>query len=204
LRNYLQLRLQAAGCTGVDPFSRLASWLLALLAGGSIARIELLAERAMLAALSRGARKVRWHHVRRARATRSRGFSAFGRMSAGLVSGVLAGAGLAFAASQFLNVTPETVQSMPGASTPLKRQDVDERRQSNANPLRQGGHGRQGSITVSDRFGPMEVRSSAQAFPVMADLKVTETAETVYLSRAIVARPGQATTTAAAFRDRQG
>ncbi len=67
-RDYLGFRLQAAGHRGRSPFTATACHWLARASRGLIRRINVLADKALLAAYAEGSVRVNWRHVRRAAA----------------------------------------------------------------------------------------------------------------------------------------
>ena len=61
--DYLMFRLASAGYRGADVFSKLAVRLIAMTSKGLMRRINILAEKAMLAAFTQGARRISLFHV---------------------------------------------------------------------------------------------------------------------------------------------
>jgi septal ring-binding cell division protein DamX len=63
IRAYLMFRLRSAGYQGPAIFSKTAALLIARLSKGLIRRINILADKAMLAAYARSATSITWNHV---------------------------------------------------------------------------------------------------------------------------------------------
>lgn len=88
LPEYLQCRLAAAGRSAPLPFSRGALWLLARASQGTVRRVNILADKALLAAYADDAQQVSARHLRQAIA--DSGFRPSGWRAASLRAGMLA------------------------------------------------------------------------------------------------------------------
>ena len=127
VRDYIRFRLHSAGYKGNDLFTAAAYRLLAVSSRGLIRRLNILADKALLAAFAAQSNRVRWRHVWRARYDDTR----LGRLQ--LLPGSLAsglGTGAAAALIGFTAVShyappirPETVTPPPQIS-----QNIDELR----------------------------------------------------------------------------
>lgn len=126
VRDYVRFRLHSAGNKGRDLFTGPAYWQLAIMSGGLIRRLHVLADKAMMAAFAAGRSRVHWHHVRRAgkdgKATPSR----FLRLPRGLVPGLAAGLLMAILTGLFLGAIPVVNNENQRAELRTDRQYFDQ------------------------------------------------------------------------------
>ncbi|MFC1772835.1 ExeA family protein [Pseudomonadota bacterium] len=132
VRDYVRFRLHSAGYTGKELFTAPAYKQLVWSSRGLIRRLNVLADKAMLAAFAGGAERVHWIHAHRA-AGDDRPSTQRGSLPKGLATGLLAGFALAVATLQLINRAPDAVPAAK-ASAPVRiSQNIDNIRQAALN-----------------------------------------------------------------------
>lgn len=129
VRDYIRFRLHSAGHKSNDLFTEFAYRQLAVSSRGFIRRLNILADKAMLAAFAAGSDRVRWIHVWRARNDDiSPGTGRLRVPAKGLASGLLAGAAVALIGTTVLdrNMTPKNVDA--NATIAETSQNIDKLR----------------------------------------------------------------------------
>jgi len=140
VRDYIRFRLYSAGYKGNDLFTAAAYRLLAVSSRGLIRRLNILADKALLAAFAAQSNRVRWRHVWRARYDDTR-LSRLQALPRNLASGLGAGAAAALigitAVSHYVPpIGPETVTPATQIS-----QNIDELRAVALHPRPSAGGG---------------------------------------------------------------
>jgi type II secretory pathway predicted ATPase ExeA len=113
---YLLFRMRAAGYRGPDVFSPRALRMIARASGGLTRRINILADKALLAAYTENTHAITYRHVRAAIADSE--FAAQGKRRPALYVAAAALAGLAIGAAVQWMITPPAVQPAPVAPAP--------------------------------------------------------------------------------------
>ena len=128
VRDYVRFRLHSAGYTGNELFTAPAYKQLVWSSRGLIRRLNVLADKAMLAAFAGGAERVHWIHAHRA-AGDDRPSTRRGHLPKGLATGLLAGFALAVAALQLINQAPDSVPTIKASAPARISQNIDDIRQ---------------------------------------------------------------------------
>lgn len=131
IREYLMFRLRNAGYSGPTLFSKGAVWLISRFSNGLLRRINILADKSLLAAYAHNAKKITWNHVLAAR--RDSEFSHRGgnlslRVILGLLLGISLGIGVSYSTISYL--TTSKIATLPVITPNTTNADVVDNNQT--------------------------------------------------------------------------